>query len=72
MKNLRNISIKDFRKFLIEQGCTHTRTNGGHEIWTKPGLARPITIQTHIDPIPEFIVKNALKTLGLDKKGILG
>lgn len=44
------------------------RTNGGHEHWTRSDLDRPITIQTHVDPIPEFIIKNALTLLCLTKK----
>jgi len=31
-------------------------------------MDRPITIQTHIDPVPEFIVKQVLRHLKLDKK----
>jgi len=34
----------------------------------KEGLLRPITLQTHISPVPEFIVKNCLRNLGLTKK----
>ena len=30
-------------------------------------MDRPITIQTHIDPIPEFIVKQVLRHLNMDK-----
>lgn len=44
------------------------KINGGHEHWTRSDLDRPITIQTHVDPIPEFIIKNALTLLGLTKK----
>ena len=65
---LSNISLADFRTFLFEIGCQRVSTEGGHEKWTKPGLTRPITLQTHIDPIPEFIVKNSLRNLGLTKK----
>jgi hypothetical protein len=67
-KHLRNVPLKLFREFLKEKGCLCTRTNGGHEHWTRLDLNRPITIQTHVDPIPEFIIKNALTQLGLTKK----
>jgi len=67
-KHLRNVPLKLFKNFLLEQGCSCTRTNGGHEHWTRSDLDRPITIQTHVDPIPEFIIKNALTLLGLTKK----
>lgn len=59
-QKLSNISLKDFRKFLNNQGLNlikDTKGRGGHEKWSRSDLDRPITIQTHIDPIPEFIVK---------------
>ena len=31
-------------------------------------MDRPITIQTHIDPVPEFIVKQVLRYLEIDRK----
>lgn len=46
-------------------GCEHKKTKGGHEHWTKTGLNRPITFQTHIEPVPEFIMKQILKHLNL-------
>jgi hypothetical protein len=67
-KHLRNIPLKLFRDFLVDQGCFCNRTSGGHEHWSRNDLLRPITLQTHVDPIPEFIIKNALKQLGLSKK----
>ncbi len=61
-----NISIADFRLFLADQGCVEVASgNTGHEKWTKEGLVRPVVFQTHIDPIPEFIVRNNLRNLGL-------
>ena len=41
---------------------------GGHEKWTRKDLTRPIIIQTHIDPVPEFIIKNTLRNLNLSRK----
>lgn len=64
---LSNISLEDYRLFLKKAGCTSTSIKGGHEKWTKQGLLRPIIVQTHVDPVPEFIVKNALRSLGLTK-----
>lgn len=67
-QKLTNISIAEFRKFLEAVGCTLAGTNGGHEKWTKEGLTRPIIIQTHIDPIPVFVVQNNLRNLGMTSK----
>jgi predicted RNA binding protein YcfA (HicA-like mRNA interferase family) len=64
---LKNVSLKDCRKFLLKTGCQHSRTTGGHEHWTRSDLLRPITIQTHIDPIPERIMKQIINALEIDK-----
>ncbi len=64
---LSNISVDDFRNFLASVGCRKAKIEGGHERWIKPGLTRPIIIQTHISPVPEFIVKNTLRNLGMTK-----
>lgn len=66
-KSLKNIPLKLYKDFLKDQGCKCIRTKGGHEHWSKKDLLRPITIQTHVDPVPEFIIKNGLKQLGLTK-----
>jgi hypothetical protein len=70
-RKLSNIPVKDFRKFLESQGLNlikDTKGRGGHEKWSKSGMDRPITIQTHIDPVPEFIVKQVLRHLKMDKE----
>lgn len=70
-KKLSNIPLEDFRSFLKSQGLNiikGTQCRGGHEKWSKSNLDRPITIQTHIDPVPEFIVKQVLRHLKMDKK----
>lgn len=68
---LKNIPLKTFRKFLEESGCKQIRNSGGHEVWSHSNASRPITIQSHIDPIPTFIVVNNLKTLGKTRKDFL-
>jgi hypothetical protein len=69
-RKLSNIPLKEFRKFLENQGLKvikDTRGRGGHEKWSKVGMDRPITLQTHIDPVPEFIVKQVLRYLKMNK-----
>ncbi len=66
-----NIPLKKFRKFLVLQDCKVIKTTkgrGGHEKWSKSSLERPITLQTHIDPVPAFIVSQVLRHLGLSRK----
>ncbi len=66
-QKLTNISLARYRLFLSRAGCGCVRQSGGHEMWTKEGLLRPITLQTRIDPVPEFIIKNGLRTLGMSR-----
>jgi hypothetical protein len=70
-RKLSNIPVKEFRRFLESQGLKvikDTRGRDGQEKWSKSGLDRPVTIQTHIDPIPEFIVKQVLRYLKMDRE----
>jgi DNA-binding transcriptional MerR regulator len=65
---LSNIPLKTFIWFLEHQKCKHIRTTGGHYNYTRADLLRPITFQSHIDPVPEFIIKQCLSYLGFTKK----
>ena len=69
---LSNISLNDFREFLFDIGCSRvnnsTKGRGGHELWTKPGLKRPITLQSHISPVAEKAIRSNLNTLGVSRK----
>lgn len=67
MRNLSNISITEFRKVLQLLGLHKDRTVGGHEVWSKPGMHRAVIIQTHIDPIPTFVIRKNLKTIGISR-----
>ncbi len=71
---LSNIKLTDLRKFLISEGLKKIKTNkgrGGHEKWVRHDLLRPIIIQSHISPVPEFIIKQVLKHLGVSRKEFL-
>lgn len=70
-KKLTNITLDEYRSFLICKGCKCYRTTGGHEHWTKTELTRPITLQTHISPVPSFIIKQHLRYLGLTTKNLI-
>jgi predicted RNA binding protein YcfA (HicA-like mRNA interferase family) len=73
-KKLSNIPVKELRKFLESQGLNlikSTKGRGGHEKWSRSDLDRPIIIQTHIDPVPEFIVKQVIRQIGLDRNTFL-
>ena len=65
---LSNVSIRDFREFLVKTGCKCIGVESGHEKWTRHDLLRPVVFQTHKDPVPEFIIKANLRTLKLSKQ----
>lgn len=71
MKKLSNITLEEFRAFMAAQGLVMLRTNGGHEMWAREGMPRPVVFQTHIDPIPEFVVRNNLMAIGVSRKDFL-
>lgn len=71
MGKFQNITVAEFIAFLSSRGLSCIRKNGGHEIWAKDGMDRPIVIQSHIDPIPEFILKNNLRLISVSKKEFL-
>lgn len=71
MKTLSNVSIKDFRAVLKMLGLAQIRTKGGHEAWMRKGMTRPVIFQTHIEPIPEFIIRNNLRNLNINKQDFL-
>ncbi len=72
MRNLGNISIREFRGALLSLGLEQVRTKGGHEAWMKKGMTRPVIFQTHVEPVPEFIVRNAIRDLGMTRQEFLG
>lgn len=71
MRNLSNVSIAEFRAILTRLGLLKIRVKGGHEAWMKEGMSRPVIIQTHIDPIPEFIIRNGLRNIGISKQDFI-
>lgn len=45
-----------------------SKGRGGHEKWARSDLDRPIILQTHVDPVPEFIVKQVLRHLSMSRE----
>lgn len=68
MGKFSNISVARFRSILKTLGLTYVRTKGGHEMWYKEGMLRNVVFQTHEEPVPEDIVKNNIKTIGITKE----
>lgn len=63
-----NISVNRFRIILKALGLEQVRTKGGHEMWFKDGMLRNVVFQTHEEPIPEDIIKNNIRTIGISKE----
>lgn len=63
--SIKNVSVEDYKSFLSHHGLKNIRTSKGHEVWCGAKLTRPVIFQTHIDPIPLFIIKSNLRTMGL-------
>ena len=70
-KNLKNIRLAVFRRFLMSVGCEYKSKEGGHEKWRRPGLTRPIVLQTHEEPIPEFVIRKNLQTLTVSREDFI-
>ncbi|MFI5196335.1 MAG: hypothetical protein ACHQD8_04535 [Chitinophagales bacterium] len=66
--SISNIPLSVFREFLKYKGLNHIKTEGGHEKWSSQKLLRPVILQTHIDPVPEFIIRNNLRTIDSNRK----
>lgn len=61
---------KEFEKFLLFIGCIFKRQSGGHRIYTRTGIKRPIVIPAH-GTIAVFIIRNNLRLLGIDTQTYL-
>lgn len=71
MGRLSNISLRRFRGFLESKELKCIDTVGGHEKWVRADLRRPVILQTHVDPVPEFIIRSNLKTIGATIKELI-
>jgi predicted RNA binding protein YcfA (HicA-like mRNA interferase family) len=65
---LSNVPLTTMQWFLEHNGLKCIKQTGGHEKWSRKDLLRPIILQSHITPVPEFIVKQILKHLNFSKK----
>ena len=71
MRNLSNVSIAEFRAIMVLLGLTKVRTKGGHEAWMKAGMTRPAIVQTHVNPVPEYVLRNNLRVIGISREEFL-
>jgi predicted RNA binding protein YcfA (HicA-like mRNA interferase family) len=67
MDKVGRISWKRFEKFLLAIGCEFKGQKGSHRKYHKADVIRPIIIPCD-DELPNFIVLNNLRTLGMTKE----
>ncbi|OQA82485.1 MAG: YcfA-like protein [Microgenomates group bacterium ADurb.Bin238] len=70
MPSITPIHWKKFEKFLIYVGCEFKRQKGDHRVYWRSGLIRPIILPTY-KSLPVFIIRNNLRTLGIDHNDYL-
>lgn len=66
-QKLSNISLARYLAFLELAQCSLIRTKGGHAVYARADLLRPIVVQNHIDPVPERIIKQGLRALSMSR-----
>lgn len=64
MSALTPIKWKEFEKFLLFVGCVFKRQSGGHRIYTRTGLKRPLVVPAH-GTLPVFVIRNNLRLLNI-------
>lgn len=68
MSALKPVRWQQFEKVLFALGCEFKRQNGSHRIYSCAEIIRPIIVPAHTTPIPEFIIKNNLRLLGVSTR----
>ena len=66
MDKVGKVSWKRFERFLLAIGCEFKSQEGSHRKYKKFGLLRPIIIPCD-NELPQFIISNNLRTLGISK-----
>ncbi len=70
MDKVGRIGWERFEKFLFKVGCEFKGQTGSHRRYKKLGLLRPVIVPCD-DDLPQFIILNNLRTLGIPKKVFL-
>ena len=67
---LGRIHWKKFEKFLFAVGCEFIKEEGDHRKYYKKGILRAIIIP-RVKELPQFIILNNLRTLGISREEYL-
>ena len=68
---LGKVHWKKFEKYLLLVGCKFISETGDHRKYYKPGILRPIIIPREKE-LPQFIILNNLRILGISRDEYLG
>ena len=68
MSGLKPVRWQLFEKVLLELGCEFKRQNGSHRVYSRPEIVRPIIVPVHNKPLPEYVIKNMLRNVGITTK----
>jgi predicted RNA binding protein YcfA (HicA-like mRNA interferase family) len=63
MSALKPVRWQKLEKVILELGCVFVHQKGGHRVYRKADLVRPIIIPAHSTEVPIFIIKNNLRLL---------
>ena len=71
MPRLTPVPYQKLVKVFEKDGFTFSRQAGDHRIYTKAGIKRPLVIPEY-RAVPVFIIKNLLRTAGMDRERYFG
>ena len=67
MKELGDVSCRDFEKFLLSEGYLFKGITGSHAKYKKIGIVRPVIVPRH-KKLPDFVIITNLRTMGITKE----
>lgn len=67
MPRITPIPWKVFECILLACGLHFSRQSGGHRVYTKKGLKRPVIVPAHSKDLHQDIIKTNIATIGLSR-----
>ncbi|MCD6283294.1 type II toxin-antitoxin system HicA family toxin [bacterium] len=67
MPRITPLPARKLRRIFELAGFALARTEGGHFVYTKPGVKRPVVIPNY-DEVPVFVIKCNLRSAGISRE----
>lgn len=67
MPRITPITARRLCRLFEEAGFQRVRSEGGHLVYTKPGVPRPVVIPQRPE-VPVFVIKNNLRTANISRE----